>query len=197
VAKAKPVAALDIHASTSNNARALARTRLDELYGWSEFVDNPYRIRELHDLRIAAKRLRYSLEIFEDVLPAFCKEAVSELTQLQDELGDLHDSDVLVALLRICLGLQDGGPDYEYALARLKPQQIKGYSLLTPEMLSKLLNPSSAPSAEERYGLEWLLKQQQLLREQQYTTFRQHWYALQSRDFRRQLLAALDGEEAA
>ena len=66
MAKAKPVTALDIQAPTGKNARALARTRLDELYSWSDFVDDPYRIRELHDLRIAAKRLRYSLEIFED-----------------------------------------------------------------------------------------------------------------------------------
>jgi hypothetical protein len=196
MAKAKPVTALDIQAPTSKNARALARTRLDELYSWSEFVDDPYRIRELHDMRIAAKRLRYSLEIFENVLPAFCKEAVDELTQLQDELGDLHDSDALIALLRICLGLQDGGPGYEHVLARIKPQQIRGYSLLRPELLAVLLDRSSAPSAEERYGLEWLLKEQQLLREQQYAAFRQHWYALQLRDFRRQLLAALDTEGA-
>jgi hypothetical protein len=197
VAKAKPVTALDIQAPTSKNARALARTRLDELYSWSDIVDDPYRIRELHDLRIAAKRLRYSLEIFEDVLPEFSKEAVNELTRLQNELGDLHDSDVMIALLRVCLGLQDGGPGYEHALARIKPQQVKGYSLLRPELLTVLLGRSSAPSAEERYGLEWLLKEQQLLREQQYAVFRQHWYALQSRDFRRQLLAALDTEEAA
>jgi hypothetical protein len=197
VAKAKPVTALDIQAPTGKNARALARTRLDELYSWSDFVDDPYRIRELHDLRIAAKRLRYSLEIFEDVLPAFSKEAVNELTQLQDELGDLHDSDVMIALLRVCLGLHDGGPAYEQAVARVKPQQVKGHSLLRPELLAVLLDGSSAPSAEERYGLEWLLKEQQLQREQQYATFRQHWYVLQARDFRRQLLAALDTEEAA
>lgn len=195
MAKAKPVTALDIQVPTGKNARALARTRLDELYSWSDFVDDPYRIRELHDLRIAAKRLRYSLEIFADVLPEFSTEAVKELTQLQDELGDLHDSDVMIALLRVCLGLQDGGPGYEQALARIKPQQIKGHTLLRPDLLAVLINSNSAPSAEERYGLEWLLKEQQLQREQQYATFRQHWYTLQARDFRRQLLAALDTEE--
>lgn len=196
MAKAKPVPALDRQAPTGKNARALARTRLDELYSWSNFVDEPYCIRELHDLRIATKRLRYSLEIFEDVLPAFCKEAVNELTQLQDELGELHDSDVMIALLRVCLGLQDSGPGYEQALARIKPQQVKGYSLIRPELLAILLDGSSTSSAEERYGLEWLLKELQRLREQHYAAFRQHWYALQARDFRRQLLAALDSEEA-
>lgn len=195
MAKAKPVTVLDIQAPTGKNARALARTRLNELYSWSEFVDEPYRIRELHDLRIAAKRLRYSLEIFADVLPEFSKEAVNELTLLQDELGDLHDSDVMIALLRVCLGLQDGGLAYEQALVRIKPQQVKGSSLLRPDLLAVLINSDAAPSAEERYGLEWLLKEQQLQRERQYTAFRQHWYALQARDFRRQLLAALDTEE--
>jgi CHAD domain-containing protein len=197
MAKAKPVTDLDIQAPTSKNARVLARTRLDELYSWSDFVDDPYRIGELHDLRIAAKRLRYSLEIFEDVLPEFSKEAVNELTQLQNELGELHDSDVMIALLRICLGIQDGGSGYENALTHIKPQRIKGRSLLEPGLMAVLLDHDSAPSAEERYGLEWLLKEQQRLREQQYAAFRQHWYTLQARDFRRLLLAALDTEEAA
>jgi CHAD domain-containing protein len=62
MAKAKPIRGLDSQASTGENARIIARTRLEELYSWSKYVDSPYHIRELHDLRIAAKRLRYTLE---------------------------------------------------------------------------------------------------------------------------------------
>ncbi len=195
MAKAKIVTGLDAQAPTSKNACILARVRLDELYSWSGFVDEPYRVRELHNLRIAAKRLRYSLEIFEDDLPAFCKEAVKELEQMQNELGELHDRDVQIALLRLCLGTQDGGTGYEEALVHIDPQRVKGRSLLEPELVSVLLAQDAVPSAEDRYGLEWLLKEQERLREQQYMLFRQHWFALQARDFRRQLLKALDTDE--
>lgn len=195
MAKAKPVTGLDAQAPAGKNARIMARERLDELYSWSKFADDPYRIRELHDLRIAAKRLRYTLEIFEDVLPDFCKDAVKELSQLQDELGELHDRDVMIALLRICLGSFDAG--YSNALMNAKLQKSKGRFLVNPELLMVLLNADTQPTPEERYGLEKLLQEQQEMRGQQYTTFRQHWYTLQARDFRRQLLEALDTAENA
>ncbi|HEV2662771.1 MAG TPA: CHAD domain-containing protein, partial [Ktedonobacteraceae bacterium] len=69
MAKARTVTGLDLQASTSENARLIAQTRLDELYSWEQYVDNPYHIRELHNMRIAAKRLRYTLEIFAEELP--------------------------------------------------------------------------------------------------------------------------------
>src|SRR5437867_403439 len=103
MAKAKPVTGLDPQASTGKNARIIARVRLEELYDWDRYVDNPERKRELHNLRIAAKRLRYTLEVFEDVLPEACKPIVKELEQIQEELGLLHDSDVMIALLQLCL----------------------------------------------------------------------------------------------
>lgn len=53
---------------------------------------------ELHDLRIACKRLRYTLERFASREPALL-DAATRLTQLQDVLGDLHDRDVLLTIL--------------------------------------------------------------------------------------------------
>lgn len=191
MAKARPVTGLDPQAPVGKNARIIARARLEDLYSWDPYVDNPYNIRELHDLRIAAKRLRYTLEIFEDVLPEASKSIVEELTQIQDELGALHDSDVLIALLRLCLGSQDSAMAAGNVGAA-KQQQKKRKPLVPPELAARLLNPAVAPSAQERYGLEQLLQRQEELREQQYTAFRQHWYRLQARDFRRQILDLLD-----
>src|SRR5262249_3261492 len=103
MAKARPIIGLDTHAPTGRNARIIARIRLDELYDWSHYVGDLYHSRELHNLRIAAKRLRYTLEIFADVLPDACVSIVKELEMIQEELGALHDSDVMIALLRLCL----------------------------------------------------------------------------------------------
>jgi hypothetical protein len=54
------------------------------------------------------------------------------------------------------------------------------------------LDLAVAPSAEERYGLEQFLQSQEQVREEQYAVFRQHWYALQARDFRREILELLE-----
>jgi CHAD domain-containing protein len=193
MAKAKPITGLDPLAPVGNNARIIARTRLEEMYAWSDYVDSPYSVRELHNLRIAAKRLRYTLEIFEDFLPEDCKAAGKELQQLQDELGELHDSDVLIALLRLCLGSQES-PASDQALESARGNQGKTKSFLQPELVAALLDTAVAPTAQERYGLEQLLRKQQQIREEQYQAFRQHWYRLQEQDFRHHLLALLDKE---
>jgi CHAD domain len=192
MAKAKAIRGLDSQATTGENARIIARLRLEELYDWSQYVDNPYHVRELHNLRIAAKRLRYTLEVFEEVLPAACHAIVKELTSVQDELGALHDSDVMIALLRLCLGSQDSGTAYEEALLDAKKYQDKKGFTLPADLVADLLEPGVAPTAEERYGLERMLLKQQQQREEQYSAFRQHWYQLQARDFRREILGILD-----
>jgi CHAD domain len=162
------------------------------MYSWAKYVDNPYEVRNLHNLRIAAKRLRYTFELFEDVLPSACQGIAKELAQLQDELGTLHDADVMIALLRLCLGSEVGGTLYEQALAKAGKQSGKGQLMLQPELVTIVLDPAVAPSAEERYGLEQLLLQEQNRRQEHYKAFRQHWYQLQARDFRRAILNALD-----
>ena len=196
MAKAKPIDNLNIQADTDQNARQIARMRLEELSAWNEAVDSPYAVRELHNLRIAAKRLRYTLEIFEDFLPDNCKPLVQELEQVQEELGQVHDSDVMIALLRLCLGgLEDPATGQALANEQQNNQTKKQpKSFLQPGLIQALLDTSVAPTAEERFGLEHFLSQQTAAREEQYQAFRQHWYRLQARDFRRQLLALLDAE---
>jgi CHAD domain-containing protein len=183
--KARTIKGLNPDAPTGQNARIIAKVRLEELYNWDKYVDNPYRVRELHNLRIAAKRLRYTFEVFAEVLPEACQAIVKELAQIQDELGALHDSDVMIAMLRLCLGSQDSGTISDTAKQKEKP-------LVQPELVNNLLKPSVAPTVEERYGLERLLHRQEQLREEQYAAFRQHWYQLQARDFRREILDILN-----
>ncbi len=185
MAKARPIKGLNPHAPTGQNARIIAKVRLEELYSWKKYVDNPYRVRELHNLRIAAKRLRYTFEVFEEVLPEASQSIVKELARIQEELGSLHDSDVMIAMLRLCLGRQDSGTISDTAKRKEKP-------VVQPELVNDLLKTSVAPTAEERYGLENLLHKQEQLREEHYDVFRQHWYQLQARDFRREILEILN-----
>jgi CHAD domain-containing protein len=187
MAKARPITGLDAQASVATNARLIAQARLKDLYHWDRSVDNPYSIRELHDLRIAAKRLRYTFEVFEEVLPEASKAIVNELTQIQDELGALHDSDVMIALLRMCLANQDSG-----AASSAKHASRGKKALVPADMAEHLLDSSAALTAEQRDGLEQYLRQQEDQRTLYYNDFRQHWYQLQARDFRREILDLLN-----
>jgi CHAD domain-containing protein len=53
----------------------------------------------MHRLRIAAKQLRYTCELLENAVEA-APPLLAELTPLQESLGELHDADVRVELLR-------------------------------------------------------------------------------------------------
>jgi CHAD domain-containing protein len=184
MAKAKPVSGLHPRSPTGKNARIIARARLEEMYTWARYADKSHRVQELHDLRIAAKRLRYSLEVFEEFLPRECQAIVQELAQLQEELGLLHDSDVIIALLR----LQGSGATPAGPLADTDEND----GLAPPALLADLLDPARVPEEAQRYGLDQKLLREQLVREQRYTAFQRHWRQLQERNFRREILDTLD-----
>src|SRR5207245_11376153 len=98
MAKAKPITGLDIQAQTGKNACVIARTRLDEMYNWSDSVDSPYSVRELHNLGVAAKHLRYTIETLEDFLPQDCQHVGEAIEHEQEEQGGWHHGDVCIAV---------------------------------------------------------------------------------------------------
>lgn len=57
----------------------------------------------LHDLRIAAKWLRYTLEFVRETLGTEAGPAIEKVVALQDHLGWLHDADVAAGLARTFL----------------------------------------------------------------------------------------------
>jgi CHAD domain len=191
MAKAQSIVGISVQAPTGINARMIARTRLEELLSWDQYVSLPYAVHELHDLRIASKRLRYTFEIFGDVLPVACKLAIGEIEQIQEELGSMHDSDVLIALLRLCLGSWDAGTSYSTLLAQVHKISTNGRFLLNPALLEVLLDTRAVPSAEERAGLEELLFNLQNDRKAQYSAFRLHWERLSAENLFQELLVIL------
>lgn len=62
-------------------------------------LTNPLALQELHDLRIACKKLRYMLELLPDENKLATKTRES-LQKLQDMLGSIHDCDFTIDYLR-------------------------------------------------------------------------------------------------
>ena len=197
MAKARAISGLNAHTLTSTNARIIARTRLEEMDAWGRYAHESQRSNELHDLRIAAKRLRYTLEIFADVLPEESASVVEEVTQIQEELGALHDSDVMVALLSLCLEQSphahaNGRTKSKHAQAVAAQQRAGKHLISNLKLVTHLLDAYTAPTEAQHDGLKRLLQNTQQQREEQYRVFREHWDVLQERGFYREVLDLLD-----
>jgi CHAD domain-containing protein len=95
--KARKVRGLEPARPLAENAARIVGVRLDELRGFADSALKPSQATAQHDMRIAAKRLRYVLEI---VGPCFGEEAERVQTgarELQGLLGEIHDCDVMAA----------------------------------------------------------------------------------------------------
>jgi hypothetical protein len=99
--KARAVKGLDPDATLADNLERMVATRLDELCGFVPRALDPARIKALHDMRIAAKRLRYILEVgAEPCFGPYAATAIKRTKELQDLLGELHDCDVQLPRVR-------------------------------------------------------------------------------------------------
>jgi len=99
MAKGKVITGLDAAANARTGLSAAYAVRAAELWGWEQYLGDPDNVRELHDMRIAAKRLRYLFEFYEPALSADFSAELMKFKRLQDYLGDIHDCDVWVEYL--------------------------------------------------------------------------------------------------
>lgn len=105
MARAEPIHGLDPEAPLAVNAALIIGTRLHEMLAFAPCLLDAEAVYELHQMRIAAKRLRYTMELFQQIYapnPDFAARfsaALETVKALQDHLGFLHDADVLVPQL--------------------------------------------------------------------------------------------------
>jgi hypothetical protein len=93
--KARSVKKLDPHRTLAENAARIVRVRLDEMRAFAPKALEPGATRKQHDMRIAAKRLRYVLEATEPCFDRSAQVARRRARDLQGILGELHDCDVM------------------------------------------------------------------------------------------------------
>jgi CHAD domain-containing protein len=150
-------------------AERIVEVRVDELCALAERAQDPEEVEALHDTRIAAKRLRYVLEI---TGPLFGPEAVAagkRCKELQDLLGDLHDCAVMlprIDALREEVRLGDAA------------------------MLAHVGNGAAPPRVAAYRGLERLAVELVAERRRLFTAWLALWAELEDEGFRERLVKA-------
>ena len=92
--KALRVDGLQPEGPLADNAERIVHVRLGELTSFMPRAADPDEVVALHDMRIAAKRLRYVLEVTGSCFGPYAAKAVGPVKELQDLLGEIHDCDV-------------------------------------------------------------------------------------------------------
>jgi CHAD domain-containing protein len=100
VAKARPIPGLAADEPYATAAAKIVAVRAREVADHSQGVLEITDIERLHDMRVATRRLRAALEIFEPCFPKRrFQKAIREVKSIADALGDRRDRDVTISTL--------------------------------------------------------------------------------------------------
>lgn len=98
--KAGKIKGLDPGGSLRANAARIVGVRLDELLSQADQASVPDASVAQHDMRIAAKRLRYVLDVTAACFGPEAEAARAAARDLQSVLGDIHDCDLMLPRVR-------------------------------------------------------------------------------------------------
>jgi CHAD domain len=177
--RARRVKRLDPAGTLADNAERIIRVRLDEVYGFVPQALQPSEVASLHNMRIAAKRLRYVLEVTAFCFGPYAATAVKRARDLQDLIGEIHDCDVMIPRV---LAHVDELRARDAAMLRLL---AAGESDLDPVLTR------GVPNRAAYRGLEVLAVHLQARRDLLFEQFLALWGRLERRGFRARLEAAL------
>ena len=126
MAKAREIPGLSAEDSYAAAAARIVSVRAQELVDHAAGVLDMGDIERVHDMRVATRRLRAALEVFEPCFPGKrVRTDLREVKQLADALGERRDRDVaIVALDR--LAEQMAAPDragIDILIARFRDEQ--------------------------------------------------------------------------
>jgi hypothetical protein len=174
--KARKVKGIDVDGPLGREARKIVMVRLDELYSFSPAVYDPAEMKALHDMRIAAKRLRYVLETTDPAFGAVATRGAKAARHLQDLLGEIHDCDEMLPRIR-------------RHVEKLRAEDAASVrDAAGPE--AEDLEPAAAKEAPNRTayrGLEALAVYTAARRDVLYARFLREWRQLDEKGFRQKL----------
>jgi CHAD domain-containing protein len=135
MAKARPIEELSSSEPMGIGAARIIRVRTSELEDHSGDVLDLGDIERLHDMRVATRRLRAALEVFEVSFPEKrYGEVLEDVKKLADALGERRDRDVAIASLET---FADGlaapdRPGVRSLVETLRREQIEANVALAP-----------------------------------------------------------------
>jgi CHAD domain-containing protein len=176
----RKVKGLRATAPLADNLQRIVAVRLDELCAYMPEAADPASVTALHDMRIAAKRLRYILEIAHELFGPYVAEATRRTKQLQSVLGDLHDCDVTLPLV-LALIEEARGADVANVAAAARHADD-----LDPALLA-----TAAPFADAHRGLTTMTVYLQARRAVLFERFLELWRDLERDGFRARLTFAV------
>jgi hypothetical protein len=194
MAKPLPVTGLDPDRRLRPNARRILAVRIGEVYGYESAVRDPAAVTELHDMRIACKRLRYLLEIFAIAFSDDLDPYIDEVKGLQDLLGEIHDRDVQAPALEDHLRrLDEDEAEAAVSLIERRARRVKGDGAADPEAAYRAFRRRlrAASHADERPGVLALIAVLRQERIELYERFLAEWRRLRAERFRQRLEAVL------
>jgi CHAD domain-containing protein len=142
VARARDVPGFDCDEPFAVAAARVVRVRADEVFEQAGGVLDTDEIEHLHDMRVATRRLRAALEVFEPCFPPKrFRKALKRVKSLADALGERRDADVELEFLA---GFAAEAPDSDRgALDRLideiREEQRRANEALAPRVSAKRL----------------------------------------------------------
>lgn len=132
----------DCEESFARVAKRVVAVRAAEVFAHSDGVLDTGDIEKLHDMRVATRRLRAALEVFEPCFPAKRhRRALRRVKALADALGERRDCDVEIEFLA---GIMNEAPGadrlgLEALGERLREEQRQANETLAPYVEPKRL----------------------------------------------------------
>lgn len=178
--KARRVRNLDPGGSLADNAERIVAVRLDELCAFMPTAADPAEQTALHDMRIAAKRLRYVLEVTAGCFGPYADTARKRAKELQTIIGEIHDCDEHLPEVEALIA------ELEQAdIAAVRDSASAGAKDLAPKAVV------AAPHAEEYAGLAAFATYLAARREVLFAHFLDRWRDLEREGFRPRLEYAI------
>jgi CHAD domain-containing protein len=142
MAKARPIPGLSEDDPYALAAAKIVAVRTRELADQAAGVLDVTEIERVHDMRVATRRLRAALEVFEPCFPPKrFRSALREVKDLADALGERRDRDVTIAALEDFAGAM-GAADrrgIESLIAEIRTEQAEANEALGPYVAEKRL----------------------------------------------------------
>ena len=101
--------------------------RLDLLLQYERWAYNPDAVAEHHAMRIAAKKLRYTMETYAPVYRWNLKKPLARVKKIQEILGDLHDCDVWIDTVMAMLLDERTSPGTEVTSHTIQESRVTSY----------------------------------------------------------------------